>query len=111
VQVVHAAFAQVLGPFRCISVISKFVASSAEWCDNNAFAHQASTVGFFAGGTPDKERFYPSGFPDEFPFKQLKFRHGPLKSALRWRETRRLALFFCRDFHIFPDFGEKPIGM
>jgi hypothetical protein len=31
------AFEIVLGLFRSISVISKVVASSDEWCDNNAF--------------------------------------------------------------------------
>jgi hypothetical protein len=30
------AFEIVLGPFRRISVISNVVASSDEWCDNNA---------------------------------------------------------------------------
>jgi hypothetical protein len=33
-------FIQFSGPFHRLPVISKFVASSDEWCDNNAFAKE-----------------------------------------------------------------------
>jgi hypothetical protein len=36
------AFEIIMGPFCCVSVTSEVVASSDEWCDNNAFERLTS---------------------------------------------------------------------
>jgi hypothetical protein len=45
-------FRQFSGPFHCLPVISKFVASSDEWCDNNAFAAERVQMRGWTGATP-----------------------------------------------------------
>jgi hypothetical protein len=38
------AFEIVFGPFHRVAVILEFVASSEEWCDNNAFGYEHDNV-------------------------------------------------------------------
>jgi hypothetical protein len=59
---------------------------------------QASTVGFFFWRDTRQGKVSSVRVPGEKPYKRLESRHGPLKSAMRWRENRRLALLFVGIF-------------